>query len=133
MLCFYVVQQNTNSEMQKLKIAVLLEGLSSGEIKRLGDFIRSPFYNKNKNLVLLYEFFRRYLSASDPDGITKEKIWEHLCREKKYDDSKLRSVLSDFKKLCETFFTVIKHEEDPLRQKNFLLDALSEKKSFKKF
>ncbi len=119
--------------MQKLKLALLLEGLSSAEIKRLGDFVRSPFYNKNKNLVLLYQFFERSFNQSDQDKITKEKIWEHLCPDKKYDDSKLRSVFSDFKKLCETFFIIIKQEQNPLNQKNILLDALIERNLTKNF
>ncbi len=119
--------------MQKLKITVLLEGLSAPELRRLGDFVRSPFYNKNKNLVSLYEFFERHLSASDQESITKENIWQHLSAEKKYDDSKLRSVLSEFKKLCETFLTVIKQEKDPLSQKNVLLESLSEKNLSKNF
>ena len=103
----------TNFQMQKLKIAVLLEGLTPSELRRLGDFVRSPFYNKNRNLISLYEFFEASI-ASDPENITKENIWEHLSADKKYDDSKIRSVLSEFKKLCETFLTVIKQEENPL-------------------
>ncbi|MEO8666210.1 MAG: hypothetical protein ABI462_12020, partial [Ignavibacteria bacterium] len=119
--------------MQKLKITVLLEGLSPAELKRLGDFVRSPFYNKNKTLVSLYEFLEKLLTGNGQDNITKENIWQYLNPDKKYDDSRLRSVLSDFKKLCETFLTVVKQESDPLRQRNVLLDTLAEKNLPKNF
>lgn len=119
--------------MQKLKLIVLLEGLTPAELRRLGDFVRSPFYNKNKNLVLLYEFFERSFSESDRENISKEKIWENLCPDKQYDDSNLRSVFSEFKKLCETFLVVIHQEKNPLSQKNILLNAFSEKNLSKNF
>ncbi len=119
--------------MQKLKLVLLLEGFTPAEFKRLGEFIRSPFYNKNKNLVLLYEYFEKFLYTADHENNIKEEIWDYLCPDKKYDDSKLRSVFSEFKRLCETFLIVIKNEQNPINQKNVLLEVFSERNLPKNF
>lgn len=113
--------------MLKLKLTEVLESFNPSELKRLGDFVRSPFYNKNKNLIRLYDFFKKEFAKDDRSDITKEKIWKYLNQGKKYNDSYLRSLFSDFKELCEEFLIVTMQERNQIAKRNLLLEALSER------
>ena len=119
--------------MQKLKLTELILSLSPSELKRLGDFIRSPFFNKNKKLVSLYEYFEKAVNESSVDKLNKENLWDHISPEDKFSDTKFRSYLSDLKKLVEKFIIIIEEEKYPVREKNNLLYSLSIRNSQKNF
>ena len=119
--------------MQNLKLTELIENLSSAEFKRLGDFIRSPFFNKNINTVLLYDLFEKSISNQTFKTLSREDIHNELYRGKKYIDSKIRSLLSDFKKLAEKFLMITESEKNPGQLKNILLNGLSERCMTKNF
>lgn len=119
--------------MQNLKLTEFIENLSAAEFKRLGDFIRSPFFNKNINASLLYDLFDKCLSDKTFKNLTREDIHNDLYRGKKYSDSKIRSLLSDFKKLAEKFLTINECEKNPGQLKNILLNGFSEKNMSKNF
>ncbi|MDQ3019595.1 MAG: hypothetical protein M3R36_03350 [Bacteroidota bacterium] len=119
--------------MQNFKLTELLEGLTHSEYKRFGDFIVSPFYNKNKKLIFLYEYFEKCLSNSALKYIERNDIWNYLFPGEAYNDLKIRSILSDFKKLVEKFIVITGEEKKSLLQKNVLLSGLLERNLPKNF
>ncbi len=110
--------------MKNLKLTELILSFTPSELRRFGDFIRSPFYNKSKKLILIYEYFENTI-ASSSEILSKEDLWNYINPEEKFSDSKLRSYLSDFKKLLEKFITTVEQEKYVLHQKNILLNFLS--------
>ncbi len=117
--------------MQKLKLTELLLSFSPNELKRLGDFIRSPFYNKSRKLISLYDLFRKHADKSSLLLLTKETVWQNIMPGEKFSDVKLRSYLSEFKKLCERFIITLEEEKNTVHQKNQLLLFLTERNSRK--
>lgn len=115
--------------MQKLKLTELLLSFDPNELKRLGDFIRSPFYNKNRKLISLYDLFKKQSESSSLLSLTKEIVWQNIMPGEKFSDVKLRSYLSEFKKLCEKFIITIEEEKNSVHQKNLLLLSLTERNS----
>ncbi|MEO8209225.1 MAG: hypothetical protein ABI840_01585 [bacterium] len=93
----------------------------------------SPFYNKNKKLIFLYEYFEKFLSESDLKNIGRESIWDFLFPGEEYNDLKIRSVLSDFKKIVEKFIVITGEEKKSLLQKNVLLTGFMERNLPKNF
>ena len=117
--------------MQKLKLTELLLSFDPNELKRLGDFIRSPFYNKNKKLITLFDLIKKSFDDSAFQLLSKEIVWQNIMPGEKFSDVKLRSYLSDFKKLCEKFIVTLEEEKNTVHQKNLLLLSLSERNSRK--
>lgn len=115
--------------MQKLKLTELLLSFDPIELKRLGDFIRSPFYNKNRKLISLYDLLKKQSESSSLLSLTKEIVWQNIMPGEKFSDVKLRSYLSEFKKLCEKFIITIEEEKNSVHQKNLLLLSLTERNS----
>ncbi|MBK8552963.1 MAG: hypothetical protein IPL53_18635 [Ignavibacteria bacterium] len=118
--------------MQKLKLTELVLSFTPSELRRFGDFIRSPFYNKNKKLILIYEYFENTV-ASSSEILSKEELWNYINPGEKFSDSGVRSYLSDFKKLLEKFVIVIEEEKNLMNQKNILLNSYAERNSHKNF
>lgn len=115
--------------MQKLKLTELLLSFDPNELKRLGDFIRSPFYNKNKKLITLFDLIKKSFDDSVFHLLTKEIVWQNIMPGEKFSDVKLRSYLSEFKKLCEKFIITLEEEKNTVHQKNLLLLSLTERNS----
>jgi len=115
--------------MQKLKLTELLLSFDPNELKRLGDFIRSPFYNKNKKLITLFDLIKKSFDDSAFHLLTKEIVWQNIMPGEKFSDVKLRSYLSEFKKLCEKFIITLEEEKNTVHQKNLLLLSLTERNS----
>ena len=117
--------------MQKLKLTELLLSFDPNELKRLGDFIRSPFYNKNKKLIKLFDLIKKSFDDSAFHLLTKEIVWQNIMPGEKFSDVKLRSYLSEFKKLCEKFIITLEEDKNTVHQKNLLLLFLTERNSRK--
>lgn len=117
--------------MQKLKLTELLLSFTPIELKRIGDFVRSPFYNKSRKLISLYDLIRKSFDNTTFHLISREFIWQNLFPGEKFSDVKLRSYLSEFKKLCEKFIITLESEKNTVHQKNILLLYFTERNAKK--
>ena len=108
------------------KTLFYLNSLNNSEKKELGDFISSPFFNKNAQLACLFNELIKVLSLS-PEKMKKEKIFEKVTG-KKYEEQKFRYLLSGLNLLIEEFFSVKKWNEHHDLKKQLLIENLHEKK-----
>jgi hypothetical protein len=46
--------------MEKSKVIDIFRTFSPDELKRFRDFVHSPFHNKNKNVIRLFEILKKY-------------------------------------------------------------------------
>src|SRR5438876_5759997 len=108
--------------MVKSKAIDILKTFNGAELKRFRDYIRSPFHNKNKNVINLFEILRKALPEFA--NLDKEKIYQKLFPGKKYNDIVMRILMSDIIRLSEEFLAYTAYEKKPLEEKKFLLDEL---------
>ena len=106
------------------KTIAYLNAFSSSERKELLDFISSPYFNKSRALIRLYKELVKEYPADE------KKIYEKVTG-KKYEEQKLRYLLSDLNILVEKFLSLGKWDKDPLLRKQSLIEGLQEKKLFK--
>jgi hypothetical protein len=109
--------------IKKSKLSELLKNLSEQDFKKLGDFMYSPFHNKSKLMIQLYDYFQNVESYKELDDIDKLKIFRFLYPQENYSDSRIRSLLSDFIKLVEKFLIYCEFEKNKLYQTNLLLNS----------
>jgi|GEM_PF-890213 len=119
--------------MKESKIKELLKALSVVEFKRFGDFIRSPFFNKNPHLVTLYDYFSKYNENFDKLAVLNEDIFRFVFKNEKYSEIKVRILLSNFVKLIEEYLVYISGTKNVIYQKTLLVNTLHQRNLTKNF
>jgi len=119
--------------MKNLKLIEILSGLDTGEIKRLSEFIRSPFFNKNDVVISLFDYIVKSMKSSDETDLEKRSVWKIIFPGEKYNDLKLRSLTSELKRLIENFLTVISGDENETRKKISLTEFFEQRNMVKNF
>lgn len=117
--------------MQGSNITVLLSSLSSAEMKRLGEFLNSPFHNKNKRALRLFELLAQHYPEFKDKSLDRKTLYSIVFSDKnplQYNDSSMRSLVSDLAILCGNFLTVTALLNDESTAEEILLRELSSRK-----
>lgn len=100
--------------MKKSKLISILSTLSHHEMGRFTDFVRSPYYNSNEQLVtLLCHLSKSYPNFKEQE-IRKEKVFAGVFPGQAFNKKKLGYLMSDLVKLGETFLGVQSIEKEEL-------------------
>ena len=110
------------------KTYTILQSFDKYEVNRLRKFLQSPYFNMNEAIVALFEIFIKDIFSQKSNGLEKEKTWERIYTEKKYDDVRFRKLNSELLKLVEKFLAQQVYEENPIRQATHLIGAVGDKK-----
>ena len=78
--------------MKNSQIIKLLRTFDPKEIRRFSEFISSPYFNKNKNVIKLYEVIRKAYPDFEQEKFTKENVFSKIFPGKKY----IMTILSGF-------------------------------------
>ncbi len=89
--------------MYQSKLIELLGVLSKKELNRLEEFLQSPFFNKNKTILLFFEYLKPFAPSFTSEKLSKQVVYEHIYKGMPYDDLRLRHLMSDLLKLVERF------------------------------
>lgn len=110
--------------MQKSKIINLLSSFDSKELRAFNDFVQSPFFNKNQELVHLYSYLKKYATKSFPEKqINRQSIFKYLYPTQVYDEKQLNHLLSLLFKLAERFIRIRAYENDGVLPDCYLLES----------
>ena len=114
--------------MRKTKLVSLLKTFSKQEIYRLDDFVKSPFFNKNKNVINLCEAVLPYWPEFNSVEFTEENIFSIIFPKEKFDYFKIKNVISDLYALTTDFLKFsISQSRHPDNEIN-LLNALHDRR-----
>lgn len=114
--------------MRNFKLFQILSQFDKLEQNRIRKFISSPYFNKDKVVLALFELMVEEINAPSMLDWTKEKIWDTLAPELPYDDTRLRKYQSDLLKLVEQFLIQQEFESDPFTSQSYLLRSIKRKK-----
>lgn len=89
--------------MYKTEIIEILSRLSPKQMKELGDFVRSPFFNRNENVEKLFNQLKQYYPEFKPEQIEKEAFFRNLFSGKEYNDSFMRMLIFKLTELAEKY------------------------------
>ncbi|MBS1552240.1 MAG: hypothetical protein JST15_09265 [Bacteroidetes bacterium] len=113
--------------MKKSKIISILKSFSPEELKKFRDFVHSPFHNKNKNALGLFEIIRKYYPGFEESPIEKEKVFRKLFPGKNYNDTVMRILLSDLLKISEEYLAYTGFKKNKYDELKFLLSEYKER------
>ncbi|MGB0840474.1 MAG: hypothetical protein ACPGXL_10050 [Chitinophagales bacterium] len=91
--------------MQNSKLVETIRTFSHKQRERFKDFLNSPFFNKNEKLVQFYTYLLRYAPTFSHKNLAKQVVFMHIFPDKKFNDLKLRHLMSDLLKMLERFIT----------------------------
>ncbi|MGB1242602.1 MAG: hypothetical protein ACPG49_08775, partial [Chitinophagales bacterium] len=89
--------------MYKSKPVLILKTFTNKELKRFGEYIASPFFNKNQMVVSLYNLLKKHHPNYIGLGLQRKKIYKKLFKSTQFEEQKLRYLMSDLTKLIEGF------------------------------
>lgn len=119
--------------MKNSKFIQVLESFERKEITLLIQFIESPFFNKNETLIIFFKIILEEAPAFDEQKVNKKVIFKKMFPREKFDDLKLRHIMSDAYKLVEKFLVHHKVEEENEEGQLKLLEVLAHKNLEKNF
>ncbi len=89
--------------MKNTKLIKLLQTFSGAEMKKFRDFVKSPYYNKNKNVIRLNEVLIKHHPDFDSKSFTEENIYRSVFGPGKYEYFRIKNISSDLYNLAEEF------------------------------
>lgn len=113
------VEENPMKDSQLLDI---MKALSQKELKEFGDFVRSPFFNKNQSVVTLFTNLKKYHPDFPEDKIEKKRIYNHMFPGAIYSDGFMRKIMSLLSDLAEKYLVYKGYSENVLQTKDLLLE-----------
>ncbi|MEO8513117.1 MAG: hypothetical protein ABI543_06145 [Ignavibacteria bacterium] len=82
--------------MKNTKLIKLIKTFSPSEFKKFGDFVNSPYFNKNKNIIKLNNELKKYFPKFDNEHLTEELIYKKVFGSGgKFDYFKIKNIISD--------------------------------------
>lgn len=106
---------------------MLLKTFHKGDIIKLGEFLHSPYHNKHKYIVRLFEQLSGYYPEFKEEDMNSERIFSQLYPGKKYNYSRMRNLTSDLLALTEQFISIENFTKDKFSSALYLLETLPEK------
>lgn len=92
--------------MYKSNLFEQLRIFSPKEFKEFGDFVKSAFFNKNENVINLYNHIKRYYPDLDNPALEKQRAYKELTGSDKYNDGYMRTIIFNLSKLAEDFLAL---------------------------
>jgi hypothetical protein len=108
-------------KLKNSKLIQLLKTFSSSEFTEFGKFVKSPFYNESKKMILLYDFFKKYFPDFNSINFTKENAFKNVYGNAVYQDKKLRDRFTDMIKLAEKYLAILGMRASVCDEKLFVL------------
>ncbi len=113
--------------MNKSILIDLLSKFTSKEIREFGEYVHSPFFNKNESVIKLFEYIRKHYPDFNDDKLKKESVFEKIFPNVSYNDGFMRTIIFNLTELAETYLAFIRYKECHFTERKYLLHELNEK------
>jgi len=113
--------------MRDTKLYKAIDQLSGHELNRLHKFVISPYFNRSKAIINLFEWIKDDLKQPKDLKLSKEDLWMLCFGNKNYDDGRFRKLQSDLLRLIEDYYAQETFEANPIHKAKYLLDAIYQK------
>lgn len=107
-----ILEKNQPKSMGNSKIIEGLKALNRKEFRKFGEFVSSPYFNKNENVINLYNTLSDFYPEFDDKKLNLEYLFKKIFIRQKYDYYKINNITSDLFKLFENFLIQINTERD---------------------
>ncbi len=92
--------------MKRTKLIRVFNSFNASELRRLKDFIISPFFNKNEKIQSLFEFIIQYAPDFENKNLTEEKAFNYVFKNEEYKSQAITKLSSKLYKLIQNFIHI---------------------------
>lgn len=110
-----------------------MKTLTPKEMKEFGEFVSSPFFNKNKNVIRLFEIIKKYYPELESEKLSKENVYGKLFPGEAYKDSSIRLLMFYLYEQVEKFLAYTKYTKNEVEYKINLLKEFNDRNLLKDF
>ncbi len=114
--------------MHRSKILQVLRNFSAKELRRFGEFVHSPYHNKNEKVKALLNEIEKCAPGFKSEKLSKEKLYEKIFPGEKFREQRMLDLSSMTLELAEEFLALENISRRKLRKHNALLTELGERK-----
>jgi len=113
--------------MNNSKLIKLFIGLSRSELLEFGRYIKTPFFNRDENLVKLYEYIKKYSPEYDSPKLEKTYFLKKVAKNQEVKSRQIHDWMSDLTRKLEDYLIYVQVREQPLNRDFVLLDAMKDR------
>ncbi len=111
--------------MQKSVLFQLFAGLDKTDRRAMKKYVRSVYFNKRQDVIDLYEYFNNKYDGK-ANAFDKELVFSAIYPGEKYDDKKMRYVMSFLLKILELFLLNKRRTQDEIKNQLTLMTIYRE-------
>lgn len=119
--------------MQKSNLIEAFRSFTPQEIKEFTEFVTSPFFNKNVNVIKLFDVIKKNYPEFDEEKIEKEKVFKKIFPGKPYKDSTMRLLMFYLYEVVEKFLAYSRFANNSMTFNQNLTAELRQRGLFKEF
>lgn len=113
---------------------ISINSLSCGEMELFERFISSPYFNTRTKITQLFKILAAKYPNITSEDTDKKNIATKLYPDSRYNDEKVRKILSDFTQIYEKFLAYLELESsDPGYIDSVLLETLFKRGLYSRF
>ena len=110
--------------MVKSNLIELLKTFSPAEIKEFGEFVKSPFFNKNDKVTALYNVIRKSYPGLESSVLSKDKVFKKIYPGEKFRDNTLRLLMFYLYECAKKFIQMNRFQKDTISSNLYLVRDL---------
>ncbi len=110
--------------MIKSNLIELISKLNPREFKELGEYVRSPFFNKNQSVIALYDYISIQYPDFDERNMEKETVYKKLFPGGDYNNGFMKTMMFNLSKLTEDYLGYLNYSGDSVERKIHLVKEL---------
>jgi hypothetical protein len=109
--------------LRKSKLIALLKILDRKEWGRLEEFIASPYFNKNEDVLRLFRYLKKTYPHFPAKKMDKEKVFKAVFPKQAFDKKHFNHIQNYLFRLVEQFIAQQQLMDDPFEQDQRILTA----------
>ena len=102
----------------------ILETLNREELKQFRRFLLSPYFNRSKKLIKLFDILAKHHPNYDIPSLTKEYLHKKISPELEYNEITIRRLLFDLQNNVARFIKQRNFESKQIESNTFLIEDL---------
>lgn len=108
--------------MYDSRLITILRHIDKKEYRKINDLVKSPYFNKNQEVVQLYEYLRKLAPEFKPEKLIKEDVFQKAFPNKKITSARQNKLMFTLRELLEIHLTIDYVDKRP----HFMTKYLSE-------
>ena len=113
--------------MENSKLTGILRSFSRKEMTDIGQFLHADFFCVNENVRSLFKMLSKEYPGFTGNSLSKENLHKKLFAAKRYDDKKIRYLLTDLTRHAENFLAFQAFDADGHHKKVLLSRELTKR------